>query len=249
MGIEVNIIKEKTNKLLEWTNNQVKNANKNGVVFGLSGGLDSALVAALCKKIFPDNTLGLILPCESQKNDIDDALKVVQSFQLEYLKIDLTNIYHQLLSSINSSINIDNQKNIMAKANIKPRLRMTILYYIANINNYLVVGTGNKSELSIGYFTKYGDGGCDILPIGNIYKSEVKKIAEYLNVPEEIINKPPTAGLWEGQTDEKEMGFSYKTLDNFLSTGKINTEIDKKKILNMIENSKHKRKTPPIPDF
>jgi NAD+ synthase len=126
---------------------------------------------------------------------------------------------------------------------------MTTLYYFANKLNYLVVGTGNKSEIMIGYFTKYGDGGADILPLGNLLKNQIKELAEYLGIPKKIINKPPSAGLWEGQTDEEEIGISYNQLDKYLRTGKLNNKIVEKKIQDKITKSTHKRTTPVIPSF
>ncbi|MGB2782330.1 MAG: NAD(+) synthase, partial [Atribacterota bacterium] len=126
---------------------------------------------------------------------------------------------------------------------------MTILYYFANKLNYLVVGTGNKNELTIGYFTKYGDGGVDILPLGNLLKSQVRELAEYLGIPKKIINKPPSAGLWEGQTDEEEMGISYDQLDKYLITGKLHNRVIEKKIQDKITKSAHKRTIPAKPLF
>ena len=126
---------------------------------------------------------------------------------------------------------------------------MTTLYYFANKLNYLVVGTGNKSELMIGYFTKYGDGGADILPVGNLLKSQIRELAEYLGIPKKIINKPPSAGLWEGQTDEKEIGISYEQLDKYLKTEKLNNKIIEKKIQDKITKSAHKRIIPAKPPF
>jgi NAD+ synthase len=125
---------------------------------------------------------------------------------------------------------------------------MITLYYLANRLRYLVVGTSNKSELSIGYFTKYGDGGADILPLGNLVKSQVRQLAIDLSIPEEIIAKPPSAGLWSGQTDEREMGITYQELDRYLTSGEAGAEI-KKKVDAMVEGSAHKRSTPSIPPF
>jgi NAD+ synthase len=125
---------------------------------------------------------------------------------------------------------------------------MLTLYYIANQLNYLVVGTSNKSELSVGYFTKYGDGGVDIMPLGNLIKRDVRKLARYLKIPEAIIEKPPSGGLWEGQTDEGEIGITYEELDRYLTTGKTAASLEKK-IDSMIRGSKHKKAMPRIPKF
>ncbi|MFN3966799.1 MAG: NAD(+) synthase, partial [Endomicrobiia bacterium] len=129
----------------------------------------------------------------------------------------------------------------IARGNLKPRLRMLVLYYFANKLNYLVAGTGNKSEIMMGYFTKYGDGGVDILPIGDLLKKDVIQLARKLEIPERIINKKPSAGLWPGQTDEEEMGITYKKLDKILESKSKNSKIE-----NIIKKTEHKRKPPEI---
>jgi len=234
-------------RLCDWMRDKVTEAKAEGVLFGLSGGLDSAVVAALSVKIFPQNTLAIIIPCHSLEADINDALDFSNKFNIPYKIIDVSKVYDSFIHLLS-----DKEKEVsfkLAEANIKPRLRMTTLYYFANKLNYLVVGTGNKSELMIGYFTKYGDGGADILPLGNLLKSQVRELAEYLGIPKKIINKPPSAGLWEGQTDEKEIGISYDQLDNYLRTGKLNNKIIEKKIQNKITQSMHKITTPAKPPF
>ena len=234
-------------KLCDWIEGKVTKAKAEGVVFGLSGGLDSAVVAALNIRIFPQNTLAIIIPCHSLEADINDALDLINKFNIQYKIIDLSKVYDSFIHLLNDK---EKKKNFkLAEANIKPRLRMTTLYYFANKLNYLVVGTGNKSEIMIGYFTKYGDGGADILPLGNLLKNQIKELAEYLGVPKKIINKPPSAGLWEGQTDEEEIGISYNQLDKYLRTGKLNNKIVEKKIQDKITKSTHKRTTPVIPSF
>lgn len=227
-------------KIVKWIKKKVKEANACGCVVGLSGGIDSAVVAALCKKAVGKNLLCLILPCQSAKFDVDDAIFLAKKFKLKTRIIDLSPTYIRLLKSL------PNGTNKIAKANIIPRLRMTTLYYFANLLNYLVVGTGNKSEISVGYFTKYGDGGVDILPLGNFYKSEVKQLAYELNIPEKIIQKIPTAGLWKGQTDEGEMGFTYDELEKVLRSYEKSRKIPRGKIGKMLKNSEHKRKMPEI---
>ncbi len=234
-------------KLCDWIGDKVTKAKAEGVIFGLSGGLDSAVVAALSIKIFPQNTLAIIIPCHSLEADINDALDFINIFNIPYKIIDLSKIYDSFIHLLNDK---EKKKSFkLADANIKPRLRMTTLYYFANKLNYLVVGTGNKSELAIGYFTKYGDGGADILPLGNLLKSQIKEVAKYLGIPKKIINKPPSAGLWEGQTDEEEIGINYNQLDKYLRTGKLINKIIEKKIQNKITKSAHKRTTPAIPSF
>ena len=234
-------------KLCVWMEDKVTEAKAKGIVFGLSGGLDSAVVAALSIRIFPQNTLAIIIPCHSLEADINDALDFNNKFNIPYKIIDVSKVYDSFIHLLNDKEKEGSFK--LAKVNIKPRLRMTTLYYFANKLNYLVVGTGNKSELMIGYFTKYGDGGADILPLGNLLKSQVRELAEYLGIPKKIINKLPSAGLWEGQTDEKEIGISYEQLDKYLKTGKLNNKIIEKKIQDKITKSAHKRTTPEKPPF
>lgn len=228
----------------DWIKRQVRNAGKKGVVLGLSGGIDSSVVAALSKKALGDNALGLILPCNSNAVDEEFALKLARQFDINTKRIPLNNIFNGLISMLPDGSTI-------AKANLKPRLRMIVLYYFANTLDYLVAGTGNKSELSVGYFTKYGDGGCDILPLGGLLKIEVRKLAEELGIPKEIIKRPPSAGLWEDQTDEVEMGMCYEDLDSCLKAIEEKREhevetiiLEKTKV--MIRNSSHKRENPPV---
>lgn len=228
----------------DWIKRQVKSAGKKGIVLGLSGGIDSSVVAALSKKALGDNVLGLILPCNSNVVDEEFALKLARKFDINTKRIPLNNIFNGLISMLPEGNNI-------AKANLKPRLRMIVLYYFANTLDYLVAGTGNKSELSVGYFTKYGDGGCDILPLGRLLKIEVRKLAEELGVLKEIIERPPSAGLWEGQSDEDEMGICYKDLDNCLKAIEEKREyeveaiiLEKTKV--MVRNSRHKREKLPV---
>ncbi|GAJ10666.1 unnamed protein product, partial [marine sediment metagenome] len=175
------------------------------------------------------------------------ALVLINKFNIPYKIIDLSKIYDSFIHLLDNKEKEGNLK--LAEANIKPRLRMTTLYYFANELNYLVAGTGNKSELMIGYFTKYGDGGADVLPLGNLLKNQVRKLAEHLGIPKEIINKPPSAGLWKGQADEEEIGIRYDQLDKYLRTGKLNNKIIEKKIQDKIAKNAHKRITPAKPFF
>ena len=234
-------------KLCDWIGDKVTKAKAEGVAFGLSGGIDSAVVAALSIKVFPKNTLALIMPCHNLETDTNDAIDLINQFNLSYKIIDLSTVYDSFIYLLDDKEKEGSFK--LAEANVKPRLRMITLYYFANKLNYLVVGTGNKSELTIGYFTKYGDGGADILPLGNLLKNQVKELAEYLGIPKKIINKPPSAGLWEGQTDEEEIGISYNQLDKYLKAGKLNNKIIEKKIQDKITQSAHKRTTPAKPSF
>lgn len=230
----------KIDELVQWLKQKVSAANAKGLVFGLSGGIDSAVIAGLSKKAFPDNSLGIIMPCHSEKKDEEHALLVADALDLKTSKVDLSEIYDIYLKSIGLD-----SKNTMAKANIKPRLRMTTLYYFAQHYNYLVCGSSNKSEFVVGYFTKHGDSGVDLLPLADFVKSEIRELAKTLNIPDIIITKAPTAGLWENQTDEAEMGFSYDILDNYINTGEGPEDIVRK-IDRMNKVSSHKREFPPI---
>lgn len=227
-------------RIVDWMKEIVKNAGAEGLVFGLSGGIDSAVVAGLAKLAFPENSLGVIMPCYSDPIDEEHAILVARALDLKFKKVDLSRTYDVLVSSID-----DESKNPMAKINIKPRLRMTTLYYFAQNNNYLVAGSSNKAELTVGYFTKYGDSGVDLLPLASLLKSEVRELARALNIPEIIIEKAPTAGLWANQKDEDELGFSYDLLDEYIKTGKGPKEVVEK-IERMNRISQHKRVFPPV---
>ena len=230
---------ETIDAISHWIKDQVERANVKGVVIGLSGGIDSAVVAALAKRSLRDEVLGLIMPCHSQKEDEEDANLVASHLQLETHTVDLTSTYDSLIAILPSA-----DKTITS--NIKPRLRMICLYYFASLNNYLVAGTGNKSEISVGYFTKYGDGGTDILPLGDLFKSQVIEIAKKLALPEKIINKPPSAGLWPGQTDEGELKITYEQLDQAIpdiisNRGRATPPKIRSRVEELIKGSEHKR--------
>ncbi|MBU4201704.1 MAG: NAD(+) synthase [Candidatus Altiarchaeales archaeon] len=222
-------------RIVEWIREEVAKAGAKGLVVGISGGLDSSVTAVLCKRAFPDKTLGLIVPCDNDPVDVEHASLLAEKFKIETKTIDLTNTFKEMLKELG-----EDDVGIPS-ANLKPRLRMAALYYLANKLNYLVVGTGNKTERTIGYFTKYGDGGVDILPLGDLLKRDVIELAKYLGIPAKIIGKAPSAGMWEGQTDEKEIGLSYDEMDEAISGKKENDKIKK-----MIEESEHKRKPIPI---
>jgi NAD+ synthase len=229
--------------LVSWLQSEVKNAGLKGAVVGLSGGIDSAVTARLCQMAFEEEVLTVIMPCHSRSQDREDALKVANKFGMEVVENDLSEIYDHFLANLKES---GIEAGRLAAANIKPRLRMTALYYYAQAKNYLVVGTDNWSELKIGYFTKHGDGGIDLAPLGSLVKHEVKELAKVLEIPAEIIEKKPSAGLWEGQTDESEMGFSYQELDQYILTGDVETEV-KEKIQKLAAKNSHKVAPIPIP--
>lgn len=225
--------------LVNWIQNKVSDAGSKGAVVGMSGGIDSSVMAVLSKRAFPDQMLALIMPCQSNSQDKEDAIAVAEKFDIDYEVVDLTSTYEHLLAKIKK------EDNKLAEANIKPRLRMTTLYYYANLNNYLVVGTDNKSELTLGYFTKYGDGGIDLAPLGDLLKTEVRELAKMLNIPERIIAKPPSAGLWAGQTDEEELGVSYEAIDKYILTGEGPEKV-KSVVEEAQKKSEHKLKMPEI---
>ncbi|MDD5530108.1 MAG: NAD+ synthase [bacterium] len=233
------------NKITDWLKFQVEKANSKGVVIGLSGGVDSAVVSVLAQKAFKNNVLAIIIPCHSSAKDLKDANLLAKKFNIKTKEIKIDSIYYELTKILPEA-------NLLASANLKPRLRMLILYYFANKLNYLVAGTGNKSEIAVGYFTKYGDGGVDLLPIGGLLKTEVWQLAKELKIPPAIIEKAPSAGLWEGQTDENEMGITYKELDKTIiaiETGNykgINKSV-LSKVNKLIQCSAHKKS--PIPIF
>ena len=227
-------------ELVNWLQDKVKDANAKGIVFGLSGGIDSALMAAIAKLAFPEDSLGVIMPCHSNPIDEEHGILVGESLWLKTQKVDLSNSFDVLFNSID----VENENN-MAISNLKPRLRMTTLYYLAQTKNYLVVGPTNKSEYEVGYFTKHGDSAVDLLPLASFVKSEIRELARYLDIPQIVIEKPPTAGLWEDQTDEEEMGFGYDVLDKYIRTKEAPEEIGAK-IDRMNRISNHKRSYPPI---
>jgi len=241
LGLDYNHV-EKT--LIEWLRKKVNDANAKGIVIGLSGGIDSAVSSVLAKKAFPDNVLGLIMPCYSNEQDKKDAIMVAEKFSINYKIKELDSLYNNFKNTVNANEEFKNSN--LALANVKPRLRMVTLYYYSALNNYLVLGTDNWSELKVGYFTKYGDGGIDLTILGRLVKTEVRELAKHLGIPKEIINKKPSAGLWEGQTDEEEMGLSYDELDHYILTGKGEPKI-KEKIEKLAAKNKHKMDPIPIP--
>ena len=224
-------------RIVTWLENKLIESKAGGFVLGLSGGLDSAVVGALCKKA-SNNTTGLILPCYSNDQDRKDAILVSSSFNIEVEVFDLCKVFDTFPLSFQIKL---------TGMNVKSRLRMVTLYAYANEYNRLVVGTGNRTERVLGYFTKHGDGGADILPIGDLTKAEVKELARDLKVPQSIIDKAPSAGLWDGQTDEEEIGASYEEMDYFISGLEVHDDNKRQKLLNMALTAKHK--ITPIPIF
>ena len=253
-------MEEIVNKITKFIKEKVEEAKANGVVVGLSGGIDSSVTAYLCvKALGKDKVLGLIMP-EKNTNpkDIEHAKMVAENLGIKYIISDITDI----LKAFGAGGYVPTKEfDKIADGNLKARIRMCLLYYFANKYNLLVAGTSNKSEIYVGYGTKHGDIACDIRPIGNLFKTEVRELAKYLGVPKEIIEKPPSAGLWEGQTDEGELGIKYETLDEilkFYEKGKTPEEIHKETnipletieyVFDLIKKNEHKRTLPPTPEI
>jgi NAD+ synthase len=236
-------MQELSSRLVDWLKDKAIEAGAKGAVVGMSGGIDSSVVAVLCKRAFPDSVLGLLIPCHSIAEDMEHALLVASKFGIPSETVSIDAVYDALVSLLPTD---GNPGRKLAEANLKPRLRMAAIYFYANRLNCLVVGSSNRCELSIGYFTKYGDGGVDIMPLGNLVKSQVRDLARHLGIPQVIIEKAPSAGLWAGQTDEQEMGLTYDQLDAYFTTGKA-PEAVRRKIEERMARNAHKRATPPIP--
>jgi NAD+ synthase len=248
--------------LTTWMKDRVSAAGARGIVVGLSGGIDSAVVIGLASRAVPGQVVGVLMPCHSDPRDETDGRLAADAFGITVIRADLGSTYDTLLGTLEGAVadlppaqspapsapDVD-PKAALPLANLKPRLRMASLYFVANSLNYLVAGTGNRSELTIGYFTKYGDGGVDILPIGRLLKRDVRALARELGVPQPIIDKAPSAGLWLGQTDEAEMGFTYAELESYLTTGPAAVPpAVAHRIERLARASDHKRALPPMPD-
>jgi len=254
------IINQDYSKIIEniekFVSEQVDKNNADGVILGLSGGIDSAVLAYICKRKLKEKTLAIIMPDTSITPDIEteDALKMIALTGIEYKLIDIKPIIKEYTMYL--------EPNEKARGNLRARVRTNILYYYANIRNYLVLGSSDKSEYLIGYFTKFGDGASDITPIISLYKLQVREIAKHLGVPENIILKKSSPHLWKEHEAEKEIGISYEEIDSVLycmfdkkfsisETEKI-TEVDKnmiEKIQRLNINSEHKRIATPKPEI
>lgn len=227
---------------------QIEKNHVKGLILGLSGGIDSAVLAYLCKRQLKEKTIALIMPDTliTPKSETDDALKMISLTGIEYKLIDIKPIVNEYSMYV--------EPNDWAKGNLRARVRANILYYYANSKNYLVLGSSDKSEYLLGYFTKYGDGAADITPIISLYKLQVREIAKYLGVPENVITKRSSPHLWKEHEAEEELGASYEEIDSILyclfekkksieETVEL-TQIDKslvEKIYLQNKNSEHKR--------
>lgn len=235
--------KKETESRIAFIKSVLTESKAKGIIFGNSGGKDSALAGILCKMAC-DNTVGIMMPCQSKCNfgeDMDDANNLAEKFGVECRIVDLSElkalamkIYGEHTALTNSVI-----------SNIAPRLRMLTLYTIGAAENRIVAGTGNRSEVYMGYFTKWGDGAFDFNPIADLTVTEIYEFLDYLGAPQNIISKAPSAGLFEGQTDEKEMGITYAAIDNYLLNGVAN-EDDLKIMKRYHDVSEHKRCSPKV---
>lgn len=257
-----------------WLREHLENSGAQRFVLGLSGGIDSALVCGLAARAAgAERVLGVLMPSSSNADDAASARKVADAFGIPTITVDLTAPTDALksilpgaddvapvpeagerdaASTLDLEVHTSATPAQLAEANLKPRLRMTTLYYIANLFGGIVLGTGNKSEAMIGYYTKYGDGGVDLLPIVDLYKHEVREMSRAIGVPASAVERPPSAGLWEGQTDEDEIGFTYEELDaTLMGISSGNTDgLDPamvEKVQGMVAGSHHKRAS--IPAF
>lgn len=233
---------------VEWIKKVLSQSGAKGIIYGNSGGKDCTLVGALCK-LATDNVLGVIMPCQSSQNygsDRDDALRAGKHFGIEQIEIDLTKTKEALVSALGEQLEKGNagKANLkMANVNINPRLRMTTLYALGQARGYLVAGTGNLDEATLGYFTKWGDGAHDFNPIADLTVGEIYEHLRYLGAPSTIIEKAPSAGLYQGQTDEQETGIKYSDVDKYLRGEQIPDEV-RQKIEKMKSRAGHKMRMP-----
>lgn len=233
---------------VDWIKEILASTGAKGIIYGNSGGKDCTLVGALCKLATP-NVLGVIMPCQSSQNygsDRDDAIKAGECFGIEQIEVDLTKTKEAIVNALGDELSQNAQSEYslkMAGVNINPRLRMATLYALGQARGYLVAGTGNKDELTLGYFTKWGDGACDFNPIADLTVGEVFEHLRALNAPASIIEKAPSAGLYPGQTDEQELGIKYSDVDKYLKGEELDESI-KAKIEKAERGSAHKRRMP-----
>jgi NAD+ synthase len=248
------------NKIIDFIQKEIKKACVSGAVIGISGGIDSALVATLSvQALGKDKVIGIHMPESglTPAQDSKDAKTLADWLGIEIRTIDISGIISAFMAVIPESEATD----LLTKGNLKARVRMALLYFHANQMNRMVIGTGNKTEILLGYYTKYGDGGVDIEPIGGLYKTEVWELSRSLEIPESIVMKNPSAGLWAGQTDEAELGISYVKVDKvlkmleekkepelILKTLEISME-QLNSVVKRMERNEHKRKVAPVPEM
>lgn len=253
--------------IVDFIREQVAAAGANGAVIGLSGGIDSTLTSHLVVEALGAESLhGLVLPARvSREDNMSDAEAVAQELGIDYDVVPVDPIVESVLEAApgtdTDAIGSEAPADQVPVGNVRARTRTVLNYFVANRDNALVIGTGNRTEAQVGYFTKYGDGAVDCHPIGDLYKQHVRQLARHVGVPDRIIEKPPTAGLWAGQTDEEELGLAYETLDAILALavdGPLSTaatanhlegvtEADVEHVLDLHRRSDHKRSVPPSP--
>ncbi|MBK2297284.1 NAD(+) synthase [Francisella philomiragia] len=242
------IAEEYSKKLIEWLKKICINYPAEGFVIGISGGIDSAVAASLAVKTGLPTT-ALILPSKNnQDQDMKDGLELIKNLDIEHHIVPIQPAYDTFIESTLNFTNSQNDRQHIIKGNAQARLRMMYLYAYAQQNNRIVIGTDNACEWYMGYFTKFGDGAADILPLVNLKKSQVFEMGKYLKVPQNIIDKAPSAGLWQGQTDEDEMGVTYQEIDNFLDGKEVSAKALER--INFWHNrSHHKRSMAFTPNF
>lgn len=241
------------NHIVSFIEDTVKKSGSDGVILGLSGGLDSAVVAKLSvRALGTEKVIAVSMP-SSITNDSEIARSFAESLGIEFHSVPIGEVV-EIISKMTPD-----EDTPIDKGNISTRCRMSILYNMARKRNALVIGTSNKSELMTGYFTKYGDGACDLMPLSGVYKTQVREIASMISIPEELISKPPSAGFWEGQTDEEEMGLTYDALDPILDLIEKGTPSERissvtgqspmvvARIIETVRASEHKRHPPARP--
>lgn len=249
-------------ELVDWIRDTVEGAGLRGAVFGVSGGVDSAVVCGLAvDALGAERCLGVAMPIESAEEDLRLAHDVADRFGVRLIEQDLSDPFRRLLAALEAKAPKSEEAPTspdaghpgpaarLAQANVKPRLRMITVYYYANLLGRMVLGTGNRAEFTLGYFTKWGDGAADAFPLAGLLKHEVWALARELGVPDAVVERAPTAGLWTGQTDEEELGMSYEQVDRFLATGSSGDPAVDDEIRRRERGSRHKVDSPPSPDL
>jgi len=236
-------MEQEVKKIVTWVKEYVEKSNAKGIVIGNSGGKDSAVVMAIAvNAIGKENVLAVSMPCLSIESDLEDAQLVAEAFDVKMITVDLSNTYLNMEREIEKSL--EKEISTDSKVNMKPRLRMTTLYSIAQTLGYLVIGTGNLCEITVGYTTKWGDSSYDFNPIANFTVEEVLEIGKILGVPDKIINKAPNDGLGSG-TDEEKMGILYSQITEYINTGKTEPKA-MERIKELNKKSEHKRRPSPV---
>jgi len=246
---------EISRKIMEFISEEVRKSGLEGAIIAVSGGIDSALTLSLtAKALGPERVRAVTMPERdiTPESDITDVMRLTGLYDVTCDVVEIT----PTLKALSGALPLHDPSDLLATGNVRPRIRMVVSYHYANALNMMVMGSSNKTEILTGYFTKYGDGGVDLMPLGDLYKCQVRQLASHMGVPQEIIDKTPTAGLWPGQSDEGEMGASYDTIDLILwgrdkgfSTQEIASGVDAdpglvESILARVERNEHKRRLP-----